>query len=66
MNMPKTLLKSNWLRASIFFSGVAALTVTAWADPLTGSASKVKVQPVIPLQTMAFSLSDVRLLPGPF
>src|SRR5690242_3344406 len=66
MNMPKTLLNPNWLRASIFFSGVAALGLTAWADPLTGPASKVKVQPVVPLQALAFSLSDVRLLPGPF
>lgn len=36
------------------------------ADELADAQSKVKVQPVIPLQVRAFPLQDVRLLEGPF
>jgi DUF1680 family protein len=40
--------------------------VSAQADDLSGSNSRLKVQPVIALQAKAFRLEDVRLLDGPF
>ena len=45
---------------------LTVLAISVQADDLSGSNSKLKVQPVIPLQAKAFRLEDVRLLDGPF
>jgi len=47
-------------------AGLSSLSPAAWADALADGPSKVKVEPVIPLQARAFRLEDVRLLDGPF
>jgi DUF1680 family protein len=45
---------------------LTVLAISVQADDLSGSNSKLKAQPVIPLQAKAFRLEDVRLLEGPF